>query len=78
MNDDERVAALLGRPPRGDYEVVVRDVSGDPVVIRNAYRVHVAILSPAHAGLITENLSASGHLKLSIARNTVLAISTGP
>ena len=52
--------------------------SGDPVVIRNAYRVHVAILSPAHAGLITENLSASGHLKLSIARNTVLAISTGP
>ena len=34
--EHERVTALLGRPPRGDYEVVVRDASGDPVVIRNA------------------------------------------
>ena len=37
MADD--VAALterLGRPPEGDFEVVVRDRAGDPVVIRNA------------------------------------------
>ncbi len=34
--DDERVAALLGRPPRGRFEVVVRRVDGEPVVIRNA------------------------------------------
>ncbi|MDH4170041.1 MAG: DUF501 domain-containing protein, partial [Acidimicrobiia bacterium] len=34
--DDRRVAELLGRPPEGHYEVVVRDRSGDPVVIRNA------------------------------------------
>lgn len=35
--DDEaaQVAALLGRPPRGDYEVVVRDAGGSPVVVRN-------------------------------------------
>jgi hypothetical protein len=30
------VAELLGRPPRGDYRVVVRDPLGDPVVICNA------------------------------------------
>jgi hypothetical protein len=31
-----KVAALLGRPPRGDFEVVVIDADGEPVVIRNA------------------------------------------
>ena len=31
-----KVAALLGRPPRGDFEVVVIDAAGEPVVIRNA------------------------------------------
>src|SRR5262249_19976916 len=37
LSDDRaRVAALLGRPPQGDFEVVVRDDRGDPVVIRNA------------------------------------------
>jgi hypothetical protein len=30
------VAALLGREPRGEFEVVVRDATGDPLVIRNA------------------------------------------
>jgi hypothetical protein len=30
------VAALLGRAPQGAYEVVVRDATGSPVVIRNA------------------------------------------
>ena len=35
---DERAAveALLGRPPQGSFEVVVRDSAGQPVVIRNA------------------------------------------
>ena len=28
--------ALLGRPPRGAFEIVVRDGAGDPVVLRNA------------------------------------------
>jgi hypothetical protein len=36
MDDRERVAELLGRVPRGDFDVVVRDASGDPVVVRNA------------------------------------------
>ncbi|MFN2608725.1 MAG: DUF501 domain-containing protein [Acidimicrobiales bacterium] len=34
--DRAAVAALLGRPPSGDFEVVVRDAAGNPVVIRNA------------------------------------------
>jgi hypothetical protein len=36
VNDRERVHALLGREPRGDFDVVVRSAGGDPVVIRNA------------------------------------------
>jgi uncharacterized protein len=35
-DDRARVTELLGREPRGRYEVVVRDAHGDPVVIRNA------------------------------------------
>lgn len=34
--DRTAVASLLGREPRGPFEVVVRDEAGDPVVIRNA------------------------------------------
>ena len=33
--DVEAVEALLGRPPAGDFTVVVRSASGAPVVIRN-------------------------------------------
>ena len=36
MDDVARVAELLGRSPRGAFEVVVRDAFGDPVVVRNA------------------------------------------
>jgi len=35
VNDCEAVALLLGREPRGDWEVVVRTADGAPVVIRN-------------------------------------------
>ena len=37
-DDDDRIAVarLLGRPPEGAFEVVVRDAAGQPVVIRNA------------------------------------------
>jgi hypothetical protein len=34
--DRDAVEALLGRVPRGDYEVVVRHADGSPLVIRNA------------------------------------------
>lgn len=36
MSDHDSVVALLGREPRGDYEVVVRNDAGAPIVIRNA------------------------------------------
>lgn len=34
--DHARVRELLGREPQGDFEIVVRDPAGDPVVLRNA------------------------------------------
>jgi hypothetical protein len=34
-SDREAVATLLGREPRGDFDVVVRHDDGSPVVIRN-------------------------------------------
>lgn len=34
-SDRERVRELLGREPRGRYEIVVRTDAGDPVVLRN-------------------------------------------
>jgi hypothetical protein len=36
FDDAERVAQLLGRAPRGAFEVAVRGAGGDPAVIRNA------------------------------------------
>jgi hypothetical protein len=35
MDDRARVAQLLGREPRGAFDVAVRDPLGDPVVVRN-------------------------------------------
>jgi len=34
--DRAQVEALLGRAPQGDFEIVVRDGDGQPMVIRNA------------------------------------------
>ena len=53
MRDDhERVTELLGREPRGDYEVVVRDERGDPVVIRNAPFLHDGTPMPTRYWLV--------------------------
>ncbi|CAN5591056.1 hypothetical protein BH10ACT2_BH10ACT2_28510 [soil metagenome] len=40
VNDLHRVAELLGRQPEGDFEVVVRDAHGEPLVLRNAPLMH--------------------------------------
>ena len=50
--DDERVRELLGREPRGDYEVVVRDATGDPVVLRNAPLLHDGTPMPTRYWLV--------------------------
>ena len=34
-DDVATVTRLLGRPPRGRFDVVLRDATGEPVVIRN-------------------------------------------
>jgi hypothetical protein len=36
MDDRTRVQELIGRPPQSAFDVVVRDGTGDPVVLRNA------------------------------------------
>jgi hypothetical protein len=36
LDDVQAVTLLLGRPPQGDFDVVVRRPDGRPVVIRNA------------------------------------------
>lgn len=36
MHDHDLVAELLGRVPQSEFEVVVRDRDGEPVVLRNA------------------------------------------
>jgi hypothetical protein len=75
----ELVATAVGQPAGGTVLILDNErARARPVVLRNAYRVHIAVLSPAHAGLITETLIAHGHVKLSIAPNTLLAISTAP
>jgi hypothetical protein len=75
----ELVASAVSQP--GGATMLILDnerVRARPVILRNAHKVHIAILSPAHAGLITETLSAHGTLKLSVAPNTLLAISPVP
>lgn len=40
MSDLDRVRVLLGREPSGAFTVVVRDATGDPIVIRNEPFLH--------------------------------------
>ncbi|HEX4189320.1 MAG TPA: hypothetical protein VHY83_15635 [Solirubrobacteraceae bacterium] len=49
-----------------------------PVVVRNARRVQLAILSPLRGGLVTQTRRAAGRLKFLIAPNTLVAISAAP
>jgi uncharacterized protein len=39
-HDHDRVAELLGRVPQSEFQVVVRDPDGEPVVLRNAPFLH--------------------------------------
>ena len=55
-NDFGQVARLLGREPAGDFEVVVRDGSGTPAVIRNAPILHDGRPMPTRYWLVEERL----------------------
>ena len=52
--DVEAVAALLGRAPQADFEIVVRDAAGVPVVIRNAPLLHDGTPMPTRYWLVGE------------------------
>jgi hypothetical protein len=56
VTDRERVALLLGREPQGEFEVVVRDPAGEPVVIRNAPLLDDGTPMPTRYWLVGQNL----------------------
>ena len=55
-SDFERVARLLGREPSGDFDVVVRDAAGEPVVIRNSPILTDGRPMPTRYWLVDERL----------------------
>lgn len=62
MPDDEDVAILtrlLGRPPRAEFEVVVRGPAGEPVVIRNAPLLDDGTPMPTRYWLVDPDLSVA-------------------
>lgn len=64
VDDHERVRALLGREPRGRYEIVVRDERGDPVVLRNAPLLDDGTPMPTRYWLIAPaEIKRIGHLE---------------
>jgi hypothetical protein len=52
--DRVEVERLLGRPPQGDYEVVVRHDDGSPLVIRNAPLLYDGTPMPTRYWLVGE------------------------
>jgi uncharacterized protein len=51
------VAELLGREPAGNFEIVVRDESGEPVVIRNEPLLHDGTPMPTLYWLVGSDVS---------------------
>ncbi len=54
--DLDAVTQLLGREPRGDFEVVVRRADGHPVVIRNAPLLDDGTPMPTRYWLVDDDL----------------------
>lgn len=55
-DDATAVAELLGRTPRGEFDVVLRDAVGAPVVIRNAPFLADGTPMPTRYWLVQERL----------------------
>ena len=73
--DDEKVAALLGRPPAGRFDVVVGDDVGEPVVIRNAPLLDDGTPMPARYWLVeTSGLAAVSRLEAAGGRAAEAAV----
>lgn len=56
MHDRDMVRTLLGREPQGEFEVVVRDEQGWPVVIRNAPLLDDGTPMPTRYWLVGEDV----------------------
>lgn len=70
MDDHDLVTELLGRVPQSEFEVVVRDEHGDPVVLRNAPFLHDGTPMPTRywlagreATLVVSRLEADGGVR---------------
>jgi len=50
--DAQRVTELLGRRPKGDFDVVLRSANGDPRVVRNAPLLHDGTPMPTRYWLV--------------------------
>jgi hypothetical protein len=57
MDDAATVTRLLGREPRGRFDVVVRDAAGEPVVIRNDPLLEDGTPMPTRFWLVDADLS---------------------
>ncbi|CAB4868221.1 unannotated protein [freshwater metagenome] len=57
--DRDRVRELLGREPQGQFEVVVRDASGDPIVLRNDPLLDDGTPMPTRYWLVSKSLNAA-------------------
>ena len=56
VDDHAAVASLLGRMPRGAFDVVVRHASGAPIVIRNAPLLDDGTPMPTRYWLVDDHL----------------------
>lgn len=57
-SDVDVLAELLGRTPRAEFEVVVRDAAGAPIVIRNAPLLDNGAPMPTRFWLVDREISA--------------------
>ncbi len=71
------IATAVGQPNGGILLILDNErTEARPVVLRHAYSVHTAMLSPERAGLQSGTLSsADGRIPLSVPGNSLLAIS---
>jgi hypothetical protein len=81
LDDHASVAALLGREPRGAFEVVVRAVDGSPIVVRNSPRLDDGTPMPTRYWLVghtqvtaVSRLEAAGGVRLAQAEVPAEAI----
>lgn len=76
----ELVATAVGQPGRGIVLILDNEqAQARPVLLRDAHSIHTAVLSPTRAGLQLGALSsATGRIRLSVAGNSVLAVSVAP